>query len=185
LKPGGFSKDLVGEKPKSMEELKQRAEKWIQIEEWVRKNKADNQAAKQERDKKDKGKATYGEKSRDSKKTYDRSVRPPRGAYSNYAPLTMPPSRVYKEIMYSELKDRPPPLRSQSKNKDKFCLYHKDHGNYTNECIHLKDAIEKLITHGKFKQFVQKNDEGTSQGRSSSPSRRRGSSPGNRDSDQG
>jgi hypothetical protein len=37
---------LAGENPKTMEELKQRAEKWFQIEEWVRKNKADNQAAK-------------------------------------------------------------------------------------------------------------------------------------------
>ena len=97
----------------------------------------------------------------------------------------MPPSWVCNEIMYSELKDRPPPLRSQSKNKDKFFLYHKDHGHYTNECIHLKDAIEKLIRQGKLKQFVQKNDEGTSRGKSSSPSKRRGSGPGNRDSDQG
>jgi hypothetical protein len=128
-----------------MEELKERVEKWIQIEEWVRNNKAKNQAAKQERDKGDKGKTTYGGKSRDSEKTYYRSGRPLRGAYSNYDPLTMPPSRVYKEIMYSELKDRPPPLCTQLKNKDKLCLYHKDHGHYTNGCIHLKDAIEKLI----------------------------------------
>ena len=104
---------------------------------------------------------------------YDKGGRPPRGAYSTYAPLTMPPSRIYKEIMYSELKDRPPPMRSQAKNKDKFCLYHKDHGHHTNECIHLKDAIEKLIRQGKLRQFVQKNDEGTSRGRSpSSPIRR-------------
>ena len=33
LKPGGFAKDLAGEKPKTMEELKRQAEKWIQIEE--------------------------------------------------------------------------------------------------------------------------------------------------------
>ena len=36
LKPGGFAKGLAGEKPKTMEELKKRAKKWIQIEEWVR-----------------------------------------------------------------------------------------------------------------------------------------------------
>jgi hypothetical protein len=56
LKPGGFAKDLAGEKPRTMEELKQRAEKWIQIEEWVRNNKAENQAAKHEKDKKRKTK---------------------------------------------------------------------------------------------------------------------------------
>jgi hypothetical protein len=60
LKPGGFAKDLAGENPKNMEELKQRAEKWIQIEEWVRNNKADSQAAKQEKDKKERQNVTYG-----------------------------------------------------------------------------------------------------------------------------
>jgi hypothetical protein len=59
--------------------------------------------------KKEKQKAAYGGNPRENERAYDRSGRPPRGAYSNYAPLTMPPSRVYKEIMYSELKDRPLP----------------------------------------------------------------------------
>jgi hypothetical protein len=54
-----------------MEELKQRTEKWIQVEEWVQNNKADNRATKQERDKKEKHKATYGGKSRDNDKPYD------------------------------------------------------------------------------------------------------------------
>jgi hypothetical protein len=79
LKPGGFAKDLAGEKPKTMEELKRQAEKWIQIEEWVRNNKVDNQPARQEKHKKEKQKATYGGKPRESERTYDRSGRPPKG----------------------------------------------------------------------------------------------------------
>ena len=87
LKPGGFAKDLAGEKPKTMEELKKRAEKWIQIEEWVRNNKADNQAAKQEREKKDKQKNSYAGRPKENEKMYDKGGRPPRGAYSTYAPI--------------------------------------------------------------------------------------------------
>jgi hypothetical protein len=71
LKPGGFAKDLAGEKPKRMEMLKQQSEEWIHIEEWIQNNKADNQAVKQERDKKEKGKTTYGGRSKDREKTYD------------------------------------------------------------------------------------------------------------------
>jgi hypothetical protein len=68
LKPRGFAKDLAGEKPKTMEELKQQAEKWIRIKEWARNNKADGQATKQQRDKKDKGRADYDVKPREGEK---------------------------------------------------------------------------------------------------------------------
>ena len=64
-----------------MEELKRRAEKWIQIEEWVRNNKVDNQVARQEREKKAKQKASYGGRPKESEKTYDKAGRPHRGAY--------------------------------------------------------------------------------------------------------
>jgi hypothetical protein len=98
MKPGGFAKDVAAEKPKIMEKLKQRTKKWMQIEEWVRNNKAKSQAAKQERDKKEKGKTTYSWKSRDSEKTYNRSGRPPRGAYSNMPPLRCPPRGYTRKL---------------------------------------------------------------------------------------
>jgi hypothetical protein len=34
LKPGAFAKQLSGDKPVSLDDLKVRAEKWIKIEEW-------------------------------------------------------------------------------------------------------------------------------------------------------
>jgi hypothetical protein len=75
----------------------------------MRNNKAESQAAKEARDKKDKAKSGYDNKSRDDM-SYDKVGKSPRGTYSNYTRLTMPLAKVYKEIMYSELKDKPPPL---------------------------------------------------------------------------
>ena len=49
LKPGAFAKQLAGDKPTSMDDLKVRAKKWIIIEEWEK-----AQAAKKE----DKAKTT-------------------------------------------------------------------------------------------------------------------------------
>ncbi|MCI41009.1 hypothetical protein A2U01_0062242, partial [Trifolium medium] len=40
----------------------------------------------------------------------------------------------------------------------KWCRYHKAHGHVTEECIHLKDAIEVLIRDGHLKQFVQRKE---------------------------
>ncbi|MCI58613.1 hypothetical protein A2U01_0079868, partial [Trifolium medium] len=41
-------------------------------------------------------------------------------------------------------------------DKSKYCRYHKSHGHVTEECIHLKDAIEILIRNGHLKQFLEK-----------------------------
>ncbi|KAL0319788.1 UNVERIFIED_CONTAM: hypothetical protein Sradi_5240300 [Sesamum radiatum] len=37
---------------------------------------------------------------------------------------------------------------------DKYCLFHKDRGHSTEECLHLKDEIEKLIRRGYLKEYV-------------------------------
>ncbi|MCI69435.1 hypothetical protein A2U01_0090697, partial [Trifolium medium] len=43
-------------------------------------------------------------------------------------------------------------------DKSKWCRYHKAHGHVTEECIHLKDAIEVLIRDGHLKRFVQNKE---------------------------
>ena len=51
---------------------------------------------------------------------------------------------------------RPDPLcgdRSK-RNHNKFCHFHKDIGHTTEECITLKDEIEKLICHGYLQDYV-------------------------------
>jgi len=40
-------------------------------------------------------------------------------------------------------------------DKTKYCRFHKCHEHVTNDCIHLKDAIELLTQQGWLKQFVK------------------------------
>src|SRR3954467_15316508 len=43
-------------------------------------------------------------------------------------------------------------------DKSKFCRFHKGHGHNTEDCIHLKDAIEILIKEGHLKQYAKKHE---------------------------
>ena len=55
------------------------------------------------------------------------------------------------------------------RSKDKYCLFHQDHGHDTSECYDLKEQIEALIRQGKLQKFVGK--EGPEQNRGA-PARR-------------
>ncbi|XP_058766111.1 uncharacterized protein LOC131639643 [Vicia villosa] len=43
-------------------------------------------------------------------------------------------------------------------DKLKFCQFHKGHGHNTEDCIHLKDAIEILIREGHWMQYAKKQE---------------------------
>jgi hypothetical protein len=107
LKIGAFAKALTGEKPTSMDDLKARAEKWIRIEEWEKAQAT--HAAKKD----DKGKNPQNSQSRGKEdKSQDKPPKRPRGMFTTYTPLTVSPKTVYKEVMNSEIRDRPLPLRT-------------------------------------------------------------------------
>jgi len=69
--------------------------------------------------------------------------------------------KILAEISVVELKEagvKPPKPSSQEKkgiDKTKWCRFHKCHGHLTDDCIHLKDAIEMLIQRGRRKQFTK------------------------------
>ena len=41
-----------------------------------------------------------------------------------------------------------------NRNKNKYCHFHRDHGDDTDECYDLKQQIENLIRQGKLRHFV-------------------------------
>ncbi|XP_058755072.1 uncharacterized protein LOC131628226 [Vicia villosa] len=43
-------------------------------------------------------------------------------------------------------------------DKSKFCRFHKGHGHNTEDCIHLKVAIDILILEGHLKQYAKKQE---------------------------
>ena len=40
------------------------------------------------------------------------------------------------------------------RNKNKYCRFHRDHGQDTDECYDLKQQIENLIRQGKLRHFI-------------------------------
>ena len=57
---------------------------------------------------------------------------------------------------------RPERMRTHpgKRNPNKFCLYHRDHGHDTEECIQLQDEIEELIRRGRLNRFIRRRPEG-------------------------
>jgi len=70
--------------------------------------------------------------------------------------------KIIVEIAVADLAEasvKPPKASSQERKgvkKTKYCRFHKCHAHVTDDCIHLKDAIELLIQRGRLKQFVKK-----------------------------
>jgi hypothetical protein len=149
LKPSFFKQELTGNKPLNMEELKDRAEFWIRIEE---QSKASGDPIPLQVKAEDK----LANKGSNQRGSFDSRFKEkgPRGTFNSFTPLLTTLAKLYKEVMNKELTERPPVMRSQSRDRKKWCAYHRDHGHYTNECIQLKDATEHLVQRGKLKEFV-------------------------------
>jgi len=62
--------------------------------------------------------------------------------------------KVFVEIAVADLAEagvKPPKALSHDRkgvDKTKYCRFHKCHGHTTDDCIHLKDAIELPIQRG-------------------------------------
>ncbi|KAL0349822.1 UNVERIFIED_CONTAM: hypothetical protein Sradi_4131400 [Sesamum radiatum] len=51
------------------------------------------------------------------------------------------------------MKENPKRMKS-----DKYCLFHKDYGHNTKDCLHLKEEIKKLIQRGYLKEYVDRSN---------------------------
>jgi len=85
----------------------------------------------------------------------------PSSRFTEYTPLAMSREKIFVEIAVADLAEagvKPPKAPSQERkgvDKTKYYRFHKSHGHVTDDCIHLKDAIELLIQRGRLKQFVK------------------------------
>jgi len=98
-------------------------------------------------------------KKREGKVT--REGKRPNGHFIEYTPLAMSKEKILVEITMADLTEasvKPPKAPSQERkgvDKTKYCRFHKCHGHVTDDCIHLKDAIELLIQRRQLKQFIK------------------------------
>ena len=72
----------------------------------------------------------------------------------------MPVDKILLQIKDEHYLKWPRPLHSSphTRDKNKYCRFHKDHGHYTEDCRDLKEQIEELIRKGKLQKYVKKGE---------------------------
>ncbi|GAU50692.1 hypothetical protein TSUD_410480 [Trifolium subterraneum] len=85
--------------------------------------------------------------------------RPKTFEFTYHTPLNAPRDRILSEISNAEFKSAgirfPKQLPAKPNvDKKKFCRFHKSYGHVTDDCVHLKDAIEILVQKGYARQYV-------------------------------
>ncbi|XP_012846973.1 PREDICTED: uncharacterized protein LOC105966948 [Erythranthe guttata] len=136
-----FQESIAGRPPQTLEELLNRAEKFIRIEEAVEMGLPVKRKREEERHEA-------------KRKEEGRSIHAP--TYPKFTPLK---AKLMEVWMVAEQKDLVQPPRQMKENpkrqkSEKYCEYHQDRGHTTDECFQLKQEIERLIKKGRLGEFV-------------------------------
>ncbi|XP_063948030.1 uncharacterized protein LOC135152126 [Daucus carota subsp. sativus] len=156
-----FRQSLAKRAPDNMNDLQERAGKYIKAEESLRKSQS-NQGLntnfkKRGNDVEYNAENKYAKKDDDEKSPAKKKVGP---RFTEYARLNAPRSQILMEIEKDESVRWPKPIRTdlEKRNKDLYCRFHKDTGHKTDDCRQLKDEIEFLIRRGKLSKFTKDGD---------------------------
>ena len=130
LQPGPFKTELSKRLPRPAEEIQIRVEKYIFLEEI---EKATANPKRHQSDKKTGGQDEHPRK----------DVRARAGKYSEYTPLNVSLSELFREVGQVERFPKPKILKMRANtNKSLFCEYHNGFGHKTEDCYDLRDAVE-------------------------------------------
>ncbi|KAK3024223.1 hypothetical protein RJ639_044692 [Escallonia herrerae] len=146
--------------PGNMSGLLDKANKYIQAEEYLethKEHRGDNGQGQEKRAREDSPRSGW------SSKRSRRDERRPKKMFDmkNLTPLNVRPSQIFHEIKDKEILERPEKMRSAPNQRDKnlLCHYHNDHGHTTDKCESLKCAIEALIKRGHLRGYVNRRNE--------------------------
>ncbi|XP_027905887.1 uncharacterized protein LOC114165469 [Vigna unguiculata] len=136
LQPGVFVDKISRKKPKTMEEMRERAAKFIQMEDMqefrVKKREKEDAASQKSAPRPSKPLARPSEK------------KTPK--FTTYTPLTLPRAKILQDAFSADSlpasRKKPPP---PDVNGSKHYQYHRTIGHTTKECHTLRDKIEELI----------------------------------------
>ncbi|XP_058782841.1 uncharacterized protein LOC131657461 [Vicia villosa] len=159
-----FAKAVGIETPATLDEFFLKAQAYIQYEEKevahaVRNSRQEENTKGARQDDSHRGTNKKKEDKGRDPKDYKASV----GKFREYTPLNASRERILNERANAEFqmgKVRFPKSMPTRPNMDnsKFFRFHKGHGHNTEDCIHLKDAIEILIREGHLKQYAKKQE---------------------------
>jgi len=146
---GRFTKSLIKRPAKDLDELRNRATKFMQIEELT-----------------DYHRSVWSEIGGDKGKEKDGGNRPIFGRlgrnkqncdpqFFNYTLLNVSRGKILEEKLRAELTSAPKqPHNPRNTDMFKHCQYHHNFGHSTKSCQALKDRIEELIQVGHLCKFV-------------------------------
>ena len=163
LQPGVFADKISRKKPKTMEEMRERAAKFIQMEDMqefrVKKREKEDAASHKSAPRPSKPLARPNDK------------KTPK--FTTYTPLAVPRAKILKEAFSADSlpasRKKPPPPDADG---SKHCQYHRTIDHTTEECHMLRDKIEELIRQGHLKKYIQQDRPQRSPVRNRSPARR-------------
>ncbi|XP_014490333.1 uncharacterized protein LOC106753058 [Vigna radiata var. radiata] len=141
LRPRSFKDNIRRCPPKTMEELRERVVDEIRVENM---KQGDKKAASKAKGEKGDGRKYENQTGRLKTVGTREMPRPPR--FQQYTPLNAPREKNFQEALNAEL--IPPPKRCPTPHGadlNKHCLYHKNMGHSTEECVTFRDKIEELI----------------------------------------
>ncbi|XP_057755651.1 uncharacterized protein LOC130974822 [Arachis stenosperma] len=144
LREEPFSHSISKKYPISLNEIQERAKKYINMEENSRLGETLKIGFSYQ----------PWDKDKESRKKEDQFAEKPR-KYYNYTPLQVSLVDVYREICNTE--KIPPPRSIKHKrggSRTEYCKYHRIYGHPTNECYDLKNVIEKLAQEGRLDWFL-------------------------------
>ncbi|KAK3003977.1 hypothetical protein RJ639_019244 [Escallonia herrerae] len=146
--------------PGNMSDLLDKANKYIQAEEYLethKEHRGNNGQGQEKRAREDSPRSGRGSK------RSRRDERRPKEMFDmkNLTPLNARPSQIFHEIKDKEILERPEKMRSAPSQRDRnlWCHYHNDHGHTTDKCESLKRAIEALIKRGHLRGYVNRRNE--------------------------
>ncbi|KAK3025205.1 hypothetical protein RJ639_043131 [Escallonia herrerae] len=147
--------------PGNMKALLEKANKYIQAEEYLETHKGRRGEGKEEQKKRSRELTPpQGGKPTKHSKYDERHPKEP-FAWENLTPLNAKPSQILHEMKENKALKWPDKLKSRpnKRNKDLWCHFHNDHGHTTDNCGSLKRAIEALIKRGQLRKFVAPKEE--------------------------
>ena len=163
LQPGVFADKISRKKPKTMEEMRERAAKFIQMEDM-------QEFRVKKREKEDVVVPKIAPRpNKPSTRPSERKA--PR--FTTYTPLAVPRARILQEAFSADslpaARKKPPPLDADG---SKHYQYHRTIGHTTEECHTLRDKIKELIRQGHLKKYVRQDRPPRNPERNKSPARR-------------
>ncbi|XP_016164912.1 uncharacterized protein LOC107607477 [Arachis ipaensis] len=145
LREGPFSQFISKRHPTSLNEVQEREEKYINIEENAQLREL---ALRQNHP------YQVWDKEKEAKKKDEYSSDKPR-RYHNYTPLRVSLVDIYREIYHTEKLLPPRPIKNKKgRSRTGYYEYHKIYWHSTNDCYDLKNVIEKLVKEGQLERYL-------------------------------